>query len=611
MANGESTSWLVDEIQAMVSQAPWWLYSALVHLGVIFVLVLVPFTTIAPPQKKIAIESRVDQIEERVEPPTKVDVLTDEKPDQSQPVLAGSPLETRVAAVMADAQANAPVLAIEAPTANELSKLVDRGTGFTPSAFGGGNAAGLISMRVGASKIGMSYDDVMDNMAEGIVKEIQKNDLLVVLLFDESKSLLEDRKIVMQKINRVVADLRKELKPREAARLKWAVVSYCQKPTLWLQPTDNINEVLESVKKIKIDDSGVENVCAAISYACKTLSPLGKKMYIIVITDEEGDDTHNDKAFTAALHDIEGSKPASKLYVFGRESQFQQENAFEWLRDSKGERVGPWFWAQRGIESCKQEYFVTDWLFNHHRSERLIGSGFGCWSMTTLAELSKGVFFILSEIPSAFDEEKIDKFRPEWVTPAEYADRNSKSKLRTTVRRIIDEWQKMDPPAALVQLDELRKERDEAIAKGEKAMKWSEGAIDEMEVLRGRRSGEKFAKMRWQANFDLLMAGLYKNRFMLRDYLKVLYATKTSGFPKPKPNQKFNYYRILYNTSLTEPRTGQRGLKEWDQAKKALDQVAADYDGTPWGEMAKDQKRTTAPMWIYPAFDVQPTRPRG
>ena len=42
-----------------------------------------------------------------------------------------------------------------------------------------------------------------------------------------------------------------------------------------------------------------------------------------------------------------------------------------------------------------------------------------------------------------------------------------------------------------------------------------------------------------------------------------------------------------------------------------MDQVAADYDGTPWGEMAKDQKRTTAPMWIFPAFDVQPTRPRG
>jgi len=609
MANEGSAGWAVEELQAIIGQAPWWLCSAVIHTVIIVMLAFMTFTTIEPQKRRIVIETPLVDLEERTEPPTKVDVLTDEKADANVQLAAGNPIETRVAAVMADAQSDAPVLAIDAPNAAELSKLVDRGgAGFLPSTFGAGGT-GLLSMKVGTSKIGMSYDDVMDSLAEGIVKEIQKNDLLVVLLFDESKSLLEDRKIVMQKINRVVADLRKELKPREAARLKWAVVSYAQKPTLWLQPTDNIDEVLDSVKKIKIDESGIENVCSAISYSCKTLSPLGKKMYLIVITDEEGDDTHNEKAFTAALHDIQNSK--AKLYVFGRESQFQQPNAYEWLRDSKGERVGPWFWAMRGIESCKQEYFVTDWLFNHHRSERLIGAGFGCWSMTTLAELSKGVFFILSEVPSAYDEEKMDKYRPEWVTPAEYADRNSKSKVRTTMRKIIDEWQKADPPPSLVELDQLKKERDEALAKGEKALKFVEGAIDEMEVLRGRRSVEKFQKQRWQANYDLLLAGLYKDRFMLRDYLVVLRNTRMQGFPKPKPNQKFNYYRILYNTSLTEPHTGQRGLKEWDQAKKVLEQVAADYDGTPWGEMAKDQKRTTAPLWIYPAFDVQPTRPRG
>jgi tetratricopeptide (TPR) repeat protein len=368
---------------------------------------------------------------------------------------------------------------------------------------------------------------------------------------------------------------------------------------------------VSSVQKARIDETGVENVCAAISFAVKTFLPMNKKMFLIIITDEEGDDTKNDKAFMQALQDMQTAK--ARLYVFGREAQFQQSNAFEWLRDAKGERVGPWFWAQRGIESCQQEFFTTDWLFNHHRSERLIGSGFGCWSLTTLADLTKGVFFILAEVPSPYDEEKLEKFKPEWVTRADYTARNVKSKLRASLRKIVDEWKQLDPPPWLTQLDRLKAERDEAIGKAEKALKFVEGAIDEMEALHGHRSGEKFAKMRWQGNYDLAMAELYKFRFMLRDYIAALRNTRTAGFPKPKPNQKFNVYRMLYNNTLTEPRTGQRGLKEWEQAKKAFDQIINnnEYDGTPWSEVAKHEKATTAPIWVYPTFHVEPTRPKG
>jgi hypothetical protein len=70
---------------------------------------------------------------------------------------------------------------------------------------------------------------------------------------------------------------------------------------------------------------------------------------------------------------------------------------------------------------------------------------------------------------------------------------------------------------------------------------------------------------------------------------------------------------MLYNNTLTEPRTGQRGLKEWEQAKKAFDQIINnnEYDGTPWSEVAKHEKATTAPIWVYPTFHVEPTRPKG
>ena len=605
----ESSVGVREQVQGIILAAPWWLVSALVHVVIIILLTCVTFTTVTPAKKRIIIETPLVALDERTEPPVQKDVLTDDMTDKSAVLMAGAPIQTQVAAVVADAQSNAPILAIDAPSAQDINKMMDKGgTGFFANFGSGGNAGtGLFTSKVGAAKP-YDYESVMDKMAEDIVREIQRNDLLIVLLFDESKSLLEDRKIITQKINRVVTDLRKELKPREAARLKWAVVSYCLKPTLWLQPTDKIEDLMESVKKVKVDDSGIENLCAAITYATKTLGPLGKKMYVVAITDEEGDDCKNEKAYLEALNAMQAAK--ARFFVFGRESQFQQENVFEWLRDSKGERVGPWFWAQRGIESCMYEFFPTDWRFNPHRGPGQMGSGFGCYTESTLAELTKGTFFMLSETPSAYDEEKMDKFKPEWVLPSEYKERNGKSKVRTTVRKIIDEWGKVAPPSSLWQLDRLKEENKEAISKGEKAMKWIEGAVDEMEVLRARKGTEKFAKKRWEANFDLMLGQMYRLRFSIRDYLACLRDVQRKGFPKPKPNQRFNYYAIGYDSSVKEPHTGIRGVKEMEQAKKALEQIQTDYDGTPWGDAGKMLKNIY-PARVYPAFDVAVTRVKG
>jgi hypothetical protein len=611
MAKASEQHWMVQEAQALVAQAPWWLCSAVVHLVIIVLLAMITFTTIEPPRRKIQIEVPLEQLEERLPPPTKVDVLKEEADATAEPILGANVIESRAAAVVADADTNAPVIGIEMPTPQDLSKLVAGGGPalFNPFGKAGVGGTNLVSMKVGTGRIGMSYDDVMDQMAESIVKEIQRNDLLVVLLFDESKSLLEDRKIIMQKVNRVVNDLKKEMKPKESARLKWAVISYSAKPTLWLQPTANVDEVVQSIQKIKVDESGVENVCAGILSAIKTFGPMNKKMFLINVSDEDGNDTRNEKAYAEAVQVMQAAK--ARFYTFGREAQFQQYQAFEWLRDSKGERIGPWFWADRGIETCQFEIFQTDWRWNPHRGAGQMGSGFGPYSLTNLCEQTKGVFFILAEVPSPYDEEKLEKFKPEWVMPADYKDRNGKSKLRATIRKIVDEWQKVTPPGELWQLDRLKAEMAEAVSKGEKALKFVEGAIDEMETLRGRKAGEKFAKQRWEANFDLMMGQLYKLRFNMREYLAVLREAQRKGLPKPRPNQKFNHFDIYYNAGLKEPHTGLRGVKEWEQANKALQDVANQYDGTPWGELGKYLKARTAPGWINPDFHIAITRVKG
>jgi hypothetical protein len=127
MAERTQQHWIVQEAQAVVAQAPWWLCSALVHLVIIVLLAMITFTTIEPPRRRIQIEVPLEQLEERLPPPTKVDVLTEETDASAAPILGSSVIESRAAAVVADADTNAPVIGIELPTAQDLSKLVAGG----------------------------------------------------------------------------------------------------------------------------------------------------------------------------------------------------------------------------------------------------------------------------------------------------------------------------------------------------------------------------------------------------------------------------------------------------------------------------------------------------
>jgi hypothetical protein len=52
-------------------------------------------------------------------------------------------------------------------------------------------------------------------------------------------------------------------------------------------------------------------------------------------------------------------------------------------------------------------------------------------------------------------------------------------------------------------------------------------------------------------------------------------------------------------------------MKEWDFARKALDEISVKYDGTPWGATGKYLKNSTVPTYITPGFDIAVTRVRG
>ncbi|MCX6348235.1 MAG: hypothetical protein NTV79_01855 [Candidatus Aureabacteria bacterium] len=111
-----------------------------------------------------------------------------------------------------------------------------------------------------------------------IAMKVMKSDLLVVLLVSEKA----DWKRAKTAVSEVLSELREGLKPREAARLKWAVVSYGTNPTLRLQPTDNVHEILAAIAQPPSDSSAAGDLDKALLFSLKVFAPLGKPVYVIL-----------------------------------------------------------------------------------------------------------------------------------------------------------------------------------------------------------------------------------------------------------------------------------------------------------------------------------------
>ncbi|MEW6354967.1 MAG: vWA domain-containing protein, partial [Planctomycetota bacterium] len=586
------------DIAELMNQAPWWVVSLVIHGILLIVLAAINFSTGGAKRKEVTINTEFVEIEDYERPVVTRNVLSEETVEsESVQEVAESNLQ--------DVSTEVPVMRVAPISMNAIAGLVSQGSGFDFNASGTG-MGGLLG-RVGSGQR-YTIKTVVDALAGEILKDIQKHDLLVVMLFDESKSLLEDRKLIARQIQKTVGDLKKEMTPREAQRLKWAVVSYGEKPTMWLQPTGELEKVVEATDKVKVDTTGLENVIDAINFTMKNLGVLRKPMFVVLVTDEEGSDVKKTENVTTALNSMVSSK--TRLFVFGREASFQLAQVREWLRDKNGERMGPWGDAERGIESCEYEYFPSDWFWTGQRSYNGVPSGFGCWVQSMLAHQSGGTYYILSDVPSKYDDEMMEEYKPEWEPRDVYVKRTESSRMRSVLSKLFTDYPLTRPSHWITQLERLQAQTKEFNKKAEGMRKLAERAIDDLEPMKSKSRREKYAPKRWQANYDLAMAMLYKLKFIAGEYVQVTNDALRKGFPKPQARQKFNIFSIYYDNKATEAVTGRRGDREMAKARDMLSQVIQEYKGTPWSEIAKHELARTYPLKMTPIFYIEPTRPK-
>lgn len=555
-------------------QAVWWVVSFVLHLGLLFALSFIQFAVPPKPKEIAEITTEFVEIMERIRPLKKRDVFSDKK---------------QTSQTAASWQSQASVLSKAVPTmtvgkrdvGNMIGDLFKGGAEDAFATFGGG--ADLAAVQSAAPQ---TYDEVLDAFAEELIEATGKRKrILVVLLLDESKSIFDDRKSISAKIDSILETLNKEMSDQERKRLKWAVVSYGKHARIALPPTEDLKRVKAKLMRIPFDTTGVENLLGAIRYTLKSFYSKKWNLYISVVSDEPGDDCKGDKGgklLDVTLGQLKATK--TRLFCFGSEANFSFPRVWAPVYDEDG-RVVDYNWADGGPESVEGELLPFDWRFNDRA--RSIPSGFGMYSQTYLSQQSGGVYFILSDAPSRYDEDKLDKYyAPEIVPRAIYLQRRAQSDVRKKVYFVTQEWyRKYRVSGWFTRLDPA-KLREDALARIMVAQKGHVFCRDAIRALQKVRKADKWRPKRWDANRDLTVAQLAKIQFLYRQYWLAVGEAVKKGWPYPKKGERYTHFDVRFTGRTEKPPGGRAARAEMRKAEMLLKQVAKDHEGTPWAELA-------------------------
>ncbi len=602
------------------------LVSLLVHVLVFVVLLMIPIVipSLAP---DIMIESIFTQDLPQEEITRELDLET--TPSDSLNVIAGGTPSTAVGAATQPVatpvniqQANVMKEADIRPVLTDVALPSDNMIG---TELGEGEITG----EVGAMVEG--YGAAMGVITQELIRMMRQQKVTVIWLFDESGSLVDDRKEIRENYMRVYEELGiassqdQDLK-RGSELLLTVVCGYgATIHELTPRPTADLEQIKTAIDKVPIDESGAENmsqsVTAVINKYKQTALRGKRKLAVIVVSDESGDDGEYVEEAVAAA-----KAAKAPVYFLGRESMFGYPYARQrWTHEPSGEQF--WVRIRRGPETEFPE--CLQWNGLHARWDAQ-SSGFGPYEQVRMAKESGGIFFLLPGEETtlvgegANDKRKYDflamrEYAPLLLSRPDYVRERSASQFREALWQVIARlnptdnkllFQVHDPELNIrhehypLQLAEFRNEAASQAIRAAKAMALTQDCITLLEQVRPLRAQE--ASQRWRAGYDLAVAQLYVFRLRLFQFLLAM-DKHANEMPKPE-NPKANEWNIWWNRKTIAPDEAQYArLKQTFNLsmnrEEYLAMVAADekaaidrlqeviktHKGTPWARRAEKE----------------------
>ena len=484
--------------------------------------------------------------------------------------------------------------AISAPGFNVIGK--DLGTGQVTGETG---------------RVVEGYGAALGQITQELVRLMRESRVHVVWLFDESDSMTDDQKEIRERFHKVYEEL--GLVQKHDSRLKTSdevlltsIMSFGKGITEHThKPSANSDDIKAAIDKIKVDESGLENTCAAITSAVAKYGPSAsrqkRRLIVIVVSDESGDDgEHVEEA-------IQRCKSAdAPVYIMGRYSVFGYPYArLKWVDPKYG--LTHWLQINRGPETAFPECLQFDGL---HGRWDVFSSGVGPYEQVRIAKQTGGIFFMLpgkeDNLAGAgslevrkFEMLDMKEYLPDISSRMEYLKQRDASKFRDAQWRVIvtlnphkDDKLNMQEHRYSLDSNEFAKQGKETFDRAFRAMGMLNEAVQLLDSVKKLR--DKESEERWRANYDLMHAQCLAYRVRLFQLLLSLDAhQKNKPIPKDSKN---NYWDIRRVQEMLEPdkeqvrqtKVDMAELKKQNEVAKAeFKEVVARHPGTPWARRAQ------------------------
>lgn len=434
----------------------------------------------------------------------------------------------------------------------------------------------------------------MDQLAREIIRHLREHKVTVIWLFDESVSMEDDKKTILEKFDRVSSELKKYIaqdkEKKNSNVLNHAIVGFGQARDYVLEkPREDIDQIGRAIKRLQIDSTGIENTMMAVREVAERYAGIvrkDRKVLIVLVTDESGDDGA----------DVEEARQALKrnripLYVIGRQSLFGFPFAHHRYEDPVTKDVyHPMI--RRGPETADLEVYQWDGLYDRWDEQP---SGFAPWELARLTKESGGIYFVLPSEEfmrvrrreQAYSITSMKEYLPEYDSRMAYVERRNASPMRQLLHAIVMEGRgflyRRDFPiesAALVQA---------AMVEGQKAGQKLDVLLEvqrRLEKLKMARDREP--EKRWQAHYDLMLAQTVAFQVKAFEY-RALMASIVNRPPAPKGQPRSDLVITWVVDHAREPLAPREmTAKKYAEAERLLKEVIARHPRTPWADLAQD-----------------------
>ncbi|MFO1064246.1 MAG: vWA domain-containing protein [Pirellulales bacterium] len=486
-------------------------------------------------------------------------------------------------------------------------------------------------------------DGAVDRITYELLRSMEERPTLVVWFFDQSGSLQRRRQEIRDRFDRIYEELGIVRKSQEAEgktnlndeSLLTAVFAFGDKVNLLTpQPTADLAEIRSAIDSIEEDTTGTERVFSAIfkavekfkSYrSSKSGHGAERNVIFIAVTDERGDD---------AAQGLDGTidqcrKFAIPVYVIGVPAPFGRE--FTYVKyvdpDPKYDQTPQWAQVDQGPESLMPERVKLGYRDNYFE-EPVMDSGFGPYALSRLTYETGGIYFTVhpnrkfgsrvgrgeieafaSDLEYFFDPEIMAKYRPDYVSSAEYQKKVAASPLRQTLIRAaqvaaVETLQA--PQVRFVKRDEASLANALTASQQQAARLEPQLAALAQLLLSVEQHRDKEASPRWIAGYDLAVGTVLAHKVRAEAYNAMLAKAKRG---MPFENPKNNTWILKPENEIT---VGSKLEKEAANAKKLLEEVAAKHSGTPWGLLAtRELGNPIGWKWVEEFTDLDPPRRAG